>query len=360
MIASLSPVVEKRPENRHPNTPEDRTTLPATGLLLIFPTLFIHYLEVTNAAMRQILDDLNQSIHHPHGLVREASILNISYNVRSSWISFRGEQNISLLFLSLDSNSTLFELVFQKHQISCRRSWRSTSRDRRSHRARNSRQTPTISTIPIWRTATTGNHPTHLRSCLFKMIHSGTNRRCFGQYRSATCGSVAQSRYEQGTSNRFVTVVCLVSINYLLKQPIFRTPEDLLKNYTRPINIRFESGKNATESTRYWLNCAYVWFRFDCAANTSPFPHYSLICSYLRVSFLFINKSWVNWQPPHCDGNIFHRENKLFTPRCASSRRPSGCAIRYRHQSLLNSTLVILLLHTGINFCSLQATYRHY
>jgi hypothetical protein len=33
-----------------------------------------------------------------------------------------------------------------------------------------------------------------------------------------------------------------VNINYLLKQPIFRTAEDILKNYKRPVNIRFESG----------------------------------------------------------------------------------------------------------------------
>ena len=35
----------------------------------------------------------------------------------------------------------------------------------------------------------------------------------------------------------------LVNINYLLKQPIFRTAEDILKNYYRPINVCFESGK---------------------------------------------------------------------------------------------------------------------
>lgn len=34
-----------------------------------------------------------------------------------------------------------------------------------------------------------------------------------------------------------------MNINFLLKQPIFRTAEDILKNYNRPINIRFESGK---------------------------------------------------------------------------------------------------------------------
>ena len=54
---------------------------PATGLLLIFPTLFVHYLEVTNTAMKMIFEDLNQSVHNRDGLIREASILNISYNV---------------------------------------------------------------------------------------------------------------------------------------------------------------------------------------------------------------------------------------------------------------------------------------
>lgn len=41
-----------------------------------------------------------------------------------------------------------------------------------------------------------------------------------------------------------------VSINYLLKQPVFRTAEDILKNYQRPINIRFESGEFDTEMFR--------------------------------------------------------------------------------------------------------------
>lgn len=36
----------------------------------------------------------------------------------------------------------------------------------------------------------------------------------------------------------------LVNINYLLKQPVFRTAEDILKNYSRSINIRFESGNS--------------------------------------------------------------------------------------------------------------------
>ena len=96
VISSLPIVSEKRTENRPQNTPDESVTQPATGLLLIFPTLFIHYLEVTNAAMRQILDDLNQSIHHAHGLVREASILNISYNVRLQSDLFERRRNAPL------------------------------------------------------------------------------------------------------------------------------------------------------------------------------------------------------------------------------------------------------------------------
>lgn len=80
-ISSLPITAEKTNESRQTNTPEDTTIQPATGLLLIFPTLFVHYLEVTNTAMRMILEDLHQSIHSRDGLIREASILNISYNV---------------------------------------------------------------------------------------------------------------------------------------------------------------------------------------------------------------------------------------------------------------------------------------
>jgi len=73
--------MEKNPENRQHNTPEENNVQPATGLLLIFPTLFVHYLEVTNNALKLILEDLHQSINNRDGLIREASILNISYNV---------------------------------------------------------------------------------------------------------------------------------------------------------------------------------------------------------------------------------------------------------------------------------------
>lgn len=73
---------EKRTDNRQQNTPNEINVQPATGLLLIFPTLFIHYLEVTNTAMKLILEDLDRAVHNERGLVREASILNISYNVR--------------------------------------------------------------------------------------------------------------------------------------------------------------------------------------------------------------------------------------------------------------------------------------
>ena len=74
--------VEKRTDNRQQNTPNEINVQPATGLLLIFPTLFVHYLEVTNTAMKLILEDLDRAVHNERGLVREASILNISYNVR--------------------------------------------------------------------------------------------------------------------------------------------------------------------------------------------------------------------------------------------------------------------------------------
>ena len=80
-IKSLPNPVEKRTDNRQQNTPNDINIQPATGLLLIFPTLFVHYLEVTNEAMKLILEDLNRAVHHERGLIREASILNISYNV---------------------------------------------------------------------------------------------------------------------------------------------------------------------------------------------------------------------------------------------------------------------------------------
>jgi len=80
-INSLPITVEKNYESRQHNTPEDNNVQPATGLLLIFPTLFVHYLEVTNSALKFILEDLHQSINNRDGLIREASILNISYNV---------------------------------------------------------------------------------------------------------------------------------------------------------------------------------------------------------------------------------------------------------------------------------------
>jgi hypothetical protein len=80
-INSLPITVEKIFENRQHDTPDENIVLPATGLLLIFPTLFVHYLEITNSALKLILEDLHQSINNRDGLIREASILNISYNV---------------------------------------------------------------------------------------------------------------------------------------------------------------------------------------------------------------------------------------------------------------------------------------
>ena len=75
--------VEKNIDSRQTNTPEENTVQPATGLLLIFPTLFVHFLEVTNTALKLILEDLHQSINNHDGFIREARILNISYNVCS-------------------------------------------------------------------------------------------------------------------------------------------------------------------------------------------------------------------------------------------------------------------------------------
>lgn len=80
-INSLPVTIEKTLDHRQTNTPEDNTVQPATGLLLIFPTLFVHFLEVTSSALKSVLEDLNQSINSRDGLIREASIINISYNV---------------------------------------------------------------------------------------------------------------------------------------------------------------------------------------------------------------------------------------------------------------------------------------
>ena len=80
--------MEKNLDNRECHTPGGSSIPPVSGLLLIFPTLFIHSLEVTNPAMKLILEDLDDSIRNrDNGLIREASILNISYNVISliSW-----------------------------------------------------------------------------------------------------------------------------------------------------------------------------------------------------------------------------------------------------------------------------------
>ena len=74
-----------RSEYRQQNAIEDQGSASATGLLLIFPSLFVHYLEVTDAALQLILEDLNQAMDpsRSNGLIREARILNISYNVRN-------------------------------------------------------------------------------------------------------------------------------------------------------------------------------------------------------------------------------------------------------------------------------------
>ena len=84
----------------------------ATGLLLIFPSLFVHYLEVTDAALKLILEDLNHS--RSNELIREARILNISYNVRieRSQVRTRTEPQVHLC---IDPCQTLCGMVVQKH-----------------------------------------------------------------------------------------------------------------------------------------------------------------------------------------------------------------------------------------------------
>ena len=100
--------MEKTLNSQQHNTPEDNSVQPATGLFLIFPTLFIHFLEVTNSAMKSIVEDLNESINNRNGLIREASILNISYNVELFPCTTILNCRISA---NLDSNTTLSELV---------------------------------------------------------------------------------------------------------------------------------------------------------------------------------------------------------------------------------------------------------
>ena len=70
-----------------------------------------------------------------------------------------------------------------------------------------------------------------------------------------------------------------VNINYLLKQPIFRTPEDLLRNYTRPVNIRFESGMSFESIVEiiFMGHCVRLHFRSNCSANSSFISYRSMI-----------------------------------------------------------------------------------
>ncbi|CAF3564773.1 unnamed protein product [Rotaria socialis] len=195
-ISSLPITVEKPLDTNQHNTPEDTHVQPATGLLLIFPTLFIHYLEVTNSAMKSILEDLNQSINNRDGLIREASILNISYNINArhypNW-SFRG---IKLAVEDLDAQPA---------------------------------ETPEAITIEILGKL--------LRLARYQAEERQRNER----------GGDVLANFDQ---NRADLLPNQVNINYLLKQPIFRTAEDILKNYSRPINIRFESDLTAPPTHR--------------------------------------------------------------------------------------------------------------
>ena len=207
---------------------------PATGLLLIFPTLFVHYLEVTNVAMKLILEDLDRAVH----------------------------------------NERVPELVIQIDQIGCRRSRCSTCWNNGGDRARSSRQTIAIGKISGWRT----DAPSRCCSLVRDREKSTSPKRIafwiiIIEIIHLTCQmkglkTIFLRRNDRGTSWRtsisngliycrikvrehaekidhrslLWSFAILVSINYLLKQPVFRTAEDILKNYSRPINIRFESG----------------------------------------------------------------------------------------------------------------------
>ena len=62
-----------------------------------------------------------------------------------------------------------------------------------------------------------------------------------------------------------------MNVNYLLKQPIFRTAEDILKNYSRPVNIRFESGNDGI-CHMINIECRF-FFVFNVSDFTAPPTH---------------------------------------------------------------------------------------
>ncbi|CAF2512289.1 unnamed protein product [Rotaria sp. Silwood2] len=195
-INSLPITIEKTFDSQQHNTPEDNNVQPATGLLLIFPTLFIHYLEVTNSAMKSILEDLNQSINNRDGLIREALILNISYNIQTRLYPNWSFKSIKLAVEDLDAQPA---------------------------------ETPEAIAIEIL-------------SKLLRLARYQAEER----QRNERSGDVLANFDQQ----RADLLPNQVNINFLLKQPIFRTAEDILKNYNRPINVRFESDLTAPPTHR--------------------------------------------------------------------------------------------------------------
>jgi len=63
-----------------------------------------------------------------------------------------------------------------------------------------------------------------------------------------------------------------VNINYLLKQPIFRTAEEYLKTFQRPINVRFESGKSL-KNVFVQTQTIRISSRYYCTTNASTFSN---------------------------------------------------------------------------------------
>ncbi|CAF0951046.1 unnamed protein product [Adineta ricciae] len=195
-INSIPSVLEKSLDNRECHTPGGSSMPPVTGLLLIFPTLFIHSLEVTNPAMKLILEDLDQSIRNrDNGLIREASILNISYNVPARTYSNWTFKSVKLAVEDLDAQPA-----------------------------------ETIEAISL-----------EVLGKLLRIAKYQANERRANERPVDILANVDQ---------RADLLPNQANINYLLKQPIFQTAEDILKNYQRPINVRFESDLTAPPTHR--------------------------------------------------------------------------------------------------------------
>ncbi|UJR30561.1 hypothetical protein I4U23_018090 [Adineta vaga] len=195
-ISSLPSILEKTLDTRECLTPGGNTVPPVTGLLLIFPTLFIHSLEVTDPAMKLILEDLNQSINNrENGLIREASILNISYNIHTRTYPNWTFKSIKLAVEDLDAQPA--------------------------------------ESIEALSLEVLGKL---LRLAKYQLDERRTNERPVD-----ILANVDQ---------RADLLPNQANINYLLKQSMFRTAEDILKNYQRPINVRFESDLTAPPTHR--------------------------------------------------------------------------------------------------------------